>query len=74
MSRCPLGFTACITSPAAAACRTSPSPTQAYGACEQGTDHAAVLGRIVQGLGLSRVMPRALAHPDPRIALRSVLQ
>lgn len=47
---------------------------QAYGACEPGEDHAAVLGRIVQGLGLAAVTPRMLAHPDARVALRSVLR
>lgn len=47
---------------------------QAYSACEQGADHAAVLGRMVQGLGLAGVPPRALQHPDARSALRSVLR
>ena len=49
-------------------------PLQAYSACEQGADHAAVLGRMVQGLGLAGVPPRALQHPDARAALRSVLR
>lgn len=47
---------------------------QAYSACEQGADHTAILGRMVQGLGLAGMTPRMLAHPDPRVALRSVLR
>ncbi|PRW32859.1 ribosomal S5 Elongation factor G III V family [Chlorella sorokiniana] len=47
---------------------------KAYGACEQGADHTAILGRIVQGLGLSSITPRVLQHPDARAALRSVLR
>lgn len=49
-------------------------PPQAYSACEAGADHGAILGRIVQGLGLAGVPPRALQHPDARAALRSVLR
>ncbi|KAL4448964.1 hypothetical protein ABPG77_007681 [Micractinium sp. CCAP 211/92] len=47
---------------------------KAYSACEAGADHGAILGRIVQGLGLAGVPPRALQHPDARAALRSVLR
>ena len=47
---------------------------QAYSACEQGADHGAVLGRMVAGLGLAGIPQRALQHPDPRAALRSVLR
>jgi hypothetical protein len=33
-----------------------------------------VLGRMVAGLGLAGVPPRALQHPDARAALRAVLR
>ncbi|GAB4820198.1 hypothetical protein N2152v2_007244 [Parachlorella kessleri] len=48
---------------------------KAYGACEPGEDHKALLAKMVAGLGLGgRVTERALAHPEARAALRAVLR
>ena len=48
---------------------------QAYGACEPGENHKALLAKMVAGLGLGgRVSERALAHPEARSALRAVLR
>lgn len=47
---------------------------KAYAACDPGEDHAAVLGKMVQGLGLPQTLERAIQHSDARTALRSVLR
>ena len=61
-------------SPRWSLCPLPALPVQAYGACEAGADHAAILGRMVAGLGLAGVPPRAVQHSDPRAALRSVMR
>lgn len=47
---------------------------KAYTACDPGEDHVAILGRVIQGLGLQGIPERALSTPDARSALRSVLR
>ncbi|GFR43096.1 hypothetical protein Agub_g3927, partial [Astrephomene gubernaculifera] len=48
---------------------------KAYSVCDAGEDVAGVLGPIVRSRGLGPLLaPRALEHPDPRQALRSVLR
>ena len=55
--------------------RPLPPCLQAYGACEPGENHKALLSKMVAGLGLrARVGERAIAHPDARAALRAVLR
>lgn len=47
---------------------------KAYTACDPGEDHGAILGRVIQGLGLKGISERALSTPDARSALRSVFR
>lgn len=47
---------------------------KAYKACDPEEDHVAVLGKIIQGLGLKNIPERSISTPDSRSALRSVLR
>ncbi|GIL67389.1 hypothetical protein Vafri_20793, partial [Volvox africanus] len=48
---------------------------KAYSVCDPGEDVGGVLGAIVRSRGLGALVPnKALEHPDPRQALRSVLR
>ncbi|EFJ51620.1 hypothetical protein VOLCADRAFT_56931, partial [Volvox carteri f. nagariensis] len=48
---------------------------KAYSVCDPGEDVGGVLGAIVRSRGLGGLVPtKALEHPDPRQALRSVLR
>jgi len=47
---------------------------KAYTACDLGEDHVAILGKVIQGLGLQGIPERALSTPDARSALRSVFR
>ena len=48
---------------------------KAYTACDPGEDHTAILGKIVNGLGLKNIISeRAISGSDARAALRTVLR
>lgn len=47
---------------------------KAYEACSPGADTAAQLSKIVKALQLTQVGDKALAHPNPKLAVRAVMR